>query len=232
MTMKREAAFGVLVLAMFGCQGTGTATATLETDDQKASYAIGLNVGENLTQIASHVDMPALRAGIEDALADREPRLAAAELEQVMMDFSAQVQEESQAAMAAESQKNIEEGAAYLAQNSAREGVITTESGLQYEVLREGDGPQPGPEDQATVHYRGTLIDGTEFDSSYARGQPATFGVTGVIAGFAEGLQLMNVGSQYRFVIPAELAYGPGGSPPNIGPNATLIFEVELIAIP
>ena len=127
--------------------------------------------------------------------------------------------------------ENSVAGDAYLAENGSREGVMTTESGLQYEVLRQGDGPMPGPEDQVQLHYRGTLIDGTEFDSSYERGEPAQFGVGGVIPGFSEALQLMSVGSHFRVVIPSEIGYGPQGTGGPIGPNATLIFEIELLEI-
>ena len=131
----------------------------------------------------------------------------------------------------AEAETNREAGAAYQAENGAREGVTTTESGLQYEVITAADGPQPQPTDDVRLHYRGTLIDGTEFDSSYSRGAPSVFSVGGVIAGFSEGLQLMQVGSTYRFVIPSDIGYGAGGAGEDIGPGATLIFEVELLEI-
>ena len=121
--------------------------------------------------------------------------------------------------------------ASYLLDDAARDGVTVTASGLQYEVLREADGPTPGPTAQVTLHYRGTLVDGTEFDSSYSRGAPSTFALDGTIPGFAEGVQLMSPGAQYRFVLPADLAYGDAGSPPSIGPGATLIFVVELLEI-
>jgi FKBP-type peptidyl-prolyl cis-trans isomerase len=127
--------------------------------------------------------------------------------------------------------KNLEEGEAYVAENGGKEGVTTTESGLQYEVLTEGDGSAPTAEGRVSIHYRGSLIDGKEFDSSYERGEPAVFGVGGVIPGFSEALQLMQVGGHYRFVIPGELAYGPNGNGADIGPNATLIFEIELLEI-
>ncbi len=230
MRTRRNVTWVVLLAAAYGCQGTGSVT--LETEDQKASYAIGLNFGANLEQIESHVDLPALMAGLEDALADRDPRIPEAELETVMEAFGQTVQAEQMAQQETERQQNEAEGEAYLAENGARPEVTTTASGLQYEVITPGDGPRPLATDQATIHYRGTLIDGTQFDSSYDRNEPATFGVGGVIPGFAEGLQLMQVGSHYRFVIPGELAYGVGGSPPNIGPSQTLIFEVELLDIP
>ena len=132
----------------------------------------------------------------------------------------------------AEKSKLLEqEGIAYLAENAKKEGVVTTESGLQYEVLTKGSGPSPTADDSVTVHYTGTLIDGTVFDSSVERGEPATFGVTQVIAGWTEALQLMSVGDKLRLVIPSDLAYGLRGAGPSIGPNSTLIFEVELLSI-
>jgi len=221
-----------LVATFAGCQSPDTANVQLETDQQKASYGVGLGVGRQLQPGADRIDMAALRAGIEDALAEREQRVPDEELQTAMQALNQAVQAEMMARAQAEGQKNADEGAAFLAENGVREGVVTTESGLQYEVLREGDGARPGPGDRVTIHYRGTLIDGTQFDSSYDRGNPSTFGVGGVIPGFAEALQLMPVGSQYRFYIPGDIAYGQQGSAPDIGPNATLIFEVELIEIP
>jgi FKBP-type peptidyl-prolyl cis-trans isomerase len=230
MRTTRHALAALLWATMLGCQETGSAT--FDTDDQKASYGIGLNMGSQLQPASSRIDLAALRAGIEDAMAERDPRLAEEEIEAAMQAFNQTLRAEIQAEADASGQKNAAEGEAYLATNGAKEGVTTTESGLQYEVLREGDGASPTTADRVTIHYRGTLIDGTEFDSSYEREAPSTFAVTGVIAGFSEGLQLMTVGSQYRFFIPGDLAYGAGGSAPNIGPNATLIFEIELLEIP
>lgn len=230
MRVRRDVMTALLVATLVGCQDAGSAS--LETDEQKASYGIGLNMGRQLQPASGHIDIAALRAGVEDALADREQRVSDEDLQIVMQTFNQTIQAEMQAEAEAEGQRNAEEGDAYLAQNGAREGVTTTESGLQYEVMREGDGASPVPGDRVTIHYRGTLIDGTQFDSSYDGGTPATFSVTGVITGFSEGLQLMTVGSQFRFVIPGDIGYGPGGNPPDIGPNATLIFEVEMLEIP
>lgn len=224
LTFKTFATGAILVAT--GCQAGGE-TASLETDDQKASYAIGLQVGRSMEQISDHIDLAALRQGIADQLAGAETALTPEELDAVMRDFETRMREE-QAAAAERSQA---EGLAYLEENGQREGVQTTPSGLQYEVLREGDGAKPTATDQVVLHYRGTLIDGTEFDSSYERNEPATFAVNAVIPGFSEGIQLMNVGSQYRFHIGSDLGYGPQGSPPTIAPNATLVFEVELLEI-
>jgi len=220
------------LLATFaGCQSSDTANVQLETDQQKASYGVGLGMGRQLQPAADHLDMTALRAGIEDAIADREQRVTDEDLQAAMQAFNEAIQAEMMAEAEAEGQKNAADGEAFLAENGAREGVVTTESGLQYEVLRDGDGATPGPTDRVTIHYRGTLIDGTEFDSSYSRGNPSTFSLGGVIDGFSEGLQLMPVGSQYRLYIPGHMGYGLQGSAPDIGPNATLIFEVELLEV-
>jgi FKBP-type peptidyl-prolyl cis-trans isomerase len=146
-------------------------------------------------------------------------------------DATAALTKHAEQQFAAQTEANKMKGANYLAENAKKEGVVVTKSGLQYTVINQGDGPKPTATDQVTVHYRGTLIDGTEFDSSYARGEPATFGLNQVIPGWTEGVQLMNVGSKYQFVVPYELAYGERGAGGAIGPFETLIFEVELIEI-
>ena len=214
------------------CQAGGTAS--LETDDEIASYGFGLDIGRSLEPTVTHLERPALIRGIQDALDGRDPAISTEQLAEVTQRVGALIREEQNAELEAMTEINRIEGEAYLASNAEKDGVTTTASGLQYEILREGEagGAQPTPADQVSIHYRGTLIDGTEFDSSYSRGQPAQFGVTGVIPGFSEGLQLMTVGSHYRFVIPSEMAYGLRGSGGDIGPNATLIFEIELLEIP
>jgi FKBP-type peptidyl-prolyl cis-trans isomerase len=213
------------------CQAGGTAS--LETDDETASYGFGLDIGRSLEPTVSHLERDALIRGIEDVLDGREQAIPQERLAEVTQRVGTLIREEQNEEFEAMTETNRVAGEAYLASNAQKDGVMTTASGLQYEILREGeaDGAQPTPGNQVTIHYRGTLIDGTEFDSSYSRGQPATFGVTGVIPGFSEGLQLMTVGSQYRLVIPSQMAYGPQGAGSDIGPNATLIFEIELIAI-
>lgn len=230
MIIRRYVGTSLLLTAVVGCQGTESVV--LESDDQKASYVIGHDVGTNLAVARSQLDLAALQSGIEDALAEQDSRVTEEEAQRVMTAFQESIEAAMQAESEAEASANVEVGLQYLEENAAREGVVTTDSGLQYEVLEEGDGPRPGPTDQVRIHYRGTLVDGTEFDSSYERGEPAVFGVNAVIPGFSEGLQLMPVGSHYRFVIPSELAYGPAGSPPAIGPSATLVFEVEMLEIP
>ncbi|MGI9625882.1 MAG: FKBP-type peptidyl-prolyl cis-trans isomerase N-terminal domain-containing protein [Longimicrobiales bacterium] len=208
----------------------GQAPASLESDDQKASYAIGLDMGNSLEPAADHVDMAALLKGIEDALAEADPAVEPEELREVMARFNTTIREEQEAKRLAEAETNAAEGEAYLAENGGREGVVTTESGLQYEVLREGEGVTPESGQRAVLHYKGTLPDGTEFDSSYG-GEPAEFGVDQLIPGFTEALKLMNVGSHYRVVVPSDIAYGPQGGQGAIGPNQTLVFEIELLGI-
>jgi FKBP-type peptidyl-prolyl cis-trans isomerase FkpA/FKBP-type peptidyl-prolyl cis-trans isomerase FklB len=226
---KWTAIFALTTLT--ACQAGGTAS--LETDDEIASYGFGLDIGRSLEPTVSHLDRPALIRGIEDALDGLDPAISTEELAEVTQRVGTLIREEESAEFEAMTESNRVEGEAYLASNAEKDGVTTTASGLQYEVLREGEagGAQPTPADQVSIHYRGTLIDGTEFDSSYSRGQPAQFGVMGVIPGFSEGLQLMTVGSHYRFVIPSDMAYGSRGTGSDIGPNATLIFEIELLDV-
>lgn len=222
---------GAALAALLVLSACSQPQASLDTDDQKASYAYGLDVGNNFSPAADLLDVAAFVQGFRDALNEAEPALDQAEIAQVMQSFSERVRESQMAQREVQAETNQAEGAAYLEENSAREGVSTTDSGLQYEVLEAADGSMPGPDDQVRIHYRGTLIDGTEFDSSYSRGEPAVFGVGGVIPGFSEGLQLMPVGSKYRFVIPSDLGYGAQGTGGDIGPDATLIFEVEMLEI-
>ncbi len=222
------AIFAVTTLA--ACQG---GEVSLQTDDEIASYGFGLDIGRSLEPTVTHLDRDALIRGLHDALDGREPVISPEQLAEVTQRVGTLIREEQDAEFEAMTETNRLAGEAYLASNAENDDVMVTDSGLQYEVILEGEagGARPSPADQVTVHYRGTLIDGTEFDRSYSRGQPATFGVSGVIPGFSEGLHLMTVGSHYRFVIPSDMAYGPQGTGPDIGPNATLIFEIELIEI-
>ena len=225
-----SAAFGIA--AFVGCEsGISSDSAELETADQKASYGIGLNIGSQLAETKDRLDRPAFLRGVEDAIQGNESAVPSDELQTVLQAFAEEIQSAAQQDFDRQAAENSVAGNAYLADNGSREGVVTTESGLQYEVLRQGDGPMPGAEDQVRLHYRGTLIDDTEFDSSYERGEPAEFGVGGVIPGFSEALQIMSVGSHFRVVIPSDIGYGPQGTGGPIGPNATLIFEIELLEI-
>ncbi len=220
-------------LALAGCQASGpsAANASLESDDEMISYAFGHQIANQLSVWESHLDMSALLAGLEDGLAELDSRIDDDVLQEARARVGALVQEEQARLTAETAAENLEEGPAFLAENAQKEGVVTLDSGLQYEIITEGDGPRPTLEDQISVHYKGTLMDGTEFDSSYQRGQPATFAVTGVIAGFTEALMIMGVGSRYRFFIPSDLAYGEAGRGGPIGPNTLLIFELELLEI-
>jgi FKBP-type peptidyl-prolyl cis-trans isomerase len=200
----------------------------LTTTKQKASYAIGMNLGGGLHRQGIDVDSAALIQGMKDALSGNKTLLTEEQARAALM----QLQSEMQAKMAQEGDAKKKEGEVFLAANKGKEGVVTLPSGLQYKILKEATGPKPATTDSVVCNYKGTLIDGTEFDSSYKRGEPATFPVTGVIKGWTEALQLMPVGSKWQLFIPADLAYGPRGTPGGpIGPNATLIFEIELISI-
>lgn len=216
---------------LVACQAEPGANASLETDDQKASYGIGLNLGGQLAPASDRLDMDALMRGLQDAMAEREPAISQDSLGPILQTFSQEIQQAQQETMTQLAEENLAEGTQWLEENAEREGVQTTDSGLQYEVLEEGDGPTPGPTDQVRAHYRGELIDGTQFDSSYDRGEPAVFDLDGaIIPGFSEGLQLMPVGSTYKLYVPARLAYGPQGRQV-IEPNSVLIFEVEMLEI-
>lgn len=223
------------VSMIFGAcsNGAGTAafdSAALDTDDQKASYGIGLNVGQQIADTRDRLDRAAFMRGIEDALQGNDPALERAELQTVLQAFGEQIQAGAAEARTAQAEENAAAGEAYLAENGARDGVTTTESGLQYEELRAGEGASPTAEDEVRLHYRGTLIDGTEFDSSYD-GDPVVFAAGRLIPGFTEALLLMQGGSHFRIVIPSDIAYGPNGSGGAIGPNATLVFEIEMFEV-
>ncbi|MEH6634286.1 MAG: FKBP-type peptidyl-prolyl cis-trans isomerase [Halioglobus sp.] len=205
---------------------------TLDTTEQRLSYGIAFGLGQRMAADGVPMDADAFSAGLTDALEGAEPLLSQEEIAAEMQAYQEKAAAEQAAAQAVEGEANLAVAAAFMAENGAREGVVTTESGLQYEILEAGDGAKPGAEDTVEVHYAGTLVDGTEFDSSYGRGQTVSFGVGQVIAGWTEALQLMPVGSKWKLAIPPELGYGAGGAGQMIGPNAALIFEVELIAIP
>lgn len=207
-------------------------TVALDTPAKRLSYGVALGLGRNMKNDGMEMDIDAFALGLRDAFSDAEPRLSQEEIQAEMVAFQEKIQVERQANQEALAAANAEAAEAFLAENAEREGVTTTDSGLQYEVLESGEGPVPGPEDDVEVHYSGTLLDGTVFDSSYERGEPVTFGVDQVIAGWTEALQRMPVGSKWKLFIPPALAYGSGGAGQVIGPNAALIFEVELLSIP
>ena len=202
----------------------------LNTDEQKLGYIIGMDIGKSLRQQGAEVDLDALVEAIRATLNGEELAMTAEEAGAVRQAFIQKRQAAQQAETAAAGAANQVEGQKFLAENKLKEGVQTTDSGLQYKVMTMGDGAKPAATDTVKVHYRGTLLDGTEFDSSYARNEPISFGLNRVIAGWTEGVQLMPVGSKFMFYIPPELGYGEGGGGP-IPPNSTLIFEVELLGI-
>lgn len=203
----------------------------LESDRDKASYLIGRNIGETISGDGIELNIENLVIGLREGLTGKDSRITEADAMKVMEKFQAEVQKQSEAKVASAGADNLAAGTKFLNDNKKRESVKVTETGLQYEVLAAGKGEKPTPLDTVTVHYHGTLIDGTVFDSSVERKSPATFPVNGVIAGWTEALQLMQVGAKYKLFIPANLAYGKAGAGRDIGPNSTLIFEVELLSI-
>jgi FKBP-type peptidyl-prolyl cis-trans isomerase len=204
---------------------------SLESSDQRLSYGIAYGLGQRMANDKVPLDVEAFTAGMRDALEGNESRLSPEEVQAEMQAYQEKMQAEQQAAQAVAAEANKEAASAFFVENGAREDVVTTDSGLQYEVIEVGEGSKPSAEDSVQVHYRGTLLDGTEFDSSYSRGEPVTFGVGQVIPGWTEALQLMPVGSKWKLYIPSDLAYGAGGAGGVIGPNAALVFEVELLDI-
>ncbi|MFZ0799582.1 MAG: FKBP-type peptidyl-prolyl cis-trans isomerase [Terriglobales bacterium] len=215
--------------------GTAAAATALTTKKEKFSYALGMSIGTqvggNLKKQSVEVDPNLVSQGMKDALSGAKPRLTQEEAQAVLTEVQTEVRKEQQEKMQAAAATNKSEGEAFLAANKSKEGVVTLPDGLQYKILNAGTGPKPTASESVVCNYRGTLINGTEFDSSYKRGQPATFGVGQVIKGWTEALQLMPVGSKWQLFIPSSLAYGERGAGADIGPNATLIFEVELLSI-
>jgi FKBP-type peptidyl-prolyl cis-trans isomerase len=207
------------------------AASDLETLEQKASYSFGVDFAKRLKQQGIDLDISALNRGIKDQATGSKLAFEEGEMTQ----FKAEYTEQLRAKLLQEQQelaaKNLEAGKKFLAENAKKEGVVTTASGLQYKVIKSGDGATPKADDTVTTHYRGTLIDGREFDSSISRGQPASFPVKGVIKGWTEALQLMKVGDKWELYIPSDLAYGPAQRSELIQPNSTLIFELELLSI-
>jgi FKBP-type peptidyl-prolyl cis-trans isomerase len=205
---------------------------TLKTQSQKSSYAIGMNIGKNLKRDSVEVDPAILVRGLKDALAGNKLLLTDEEAKAALTGLQAEVRAKEEAKAKAAAVENKKTGEAFLAANKTKEGVVTLPSGLQYKIIKEGTGPKPTAEDTVLCHYRGSLADNTEFDSSYKRGEPLKIPVGGVIKGWTEAIQLMPVGSKWQLFIPSDLAYGERGAPGSpIGPNSTLVFDVELISI-
>ncbi len=205
--------------------------AVLKDQRDKASYSIGVKIGADMKANALDLNSEALVSGLQDGISGAKPQLSDKERAETLMAFEQDLQKKEIERLKQLAEKNKKEGAEFLAANKAKEGVKTLPSGLQYKVLADGNGTQPKPTDQVTVNYRGTFLDGTEFDSSYKRGEPITFPVNGVIKAWSEALPLMKTGAKWQLFVPAELAYGEKGAGRAIGPNSTLIFEVELVGI-
>jgi FKBP-type peptidyl-prolyl cis-trans isomerase FklB len=203
----------------------------LKTQKEKLSYSIGMDMGKNFKKQEVDIDVNLLAQGLTDAIKGKKALLTDDQIKEVFDTFQKDMQVKQTERVAKMTEKNKKDGDAFLEANKKKEGVVTLPSGLQYKVITAGTGETPKASDTVTTNYRGTLIDGTEFDSSYKRNQPATFPVTGVIPGWTEALQLMKVGSKWQLFIPANLAYGDRGAGQIIEPNATLIFEIELISI-
>ena len=228
--MKPIIATMLSIIFVFGvCQ----ADEKSELKDQKGkeSYSLGYQFGQYIKSQGIDIDLEIYTSGIKDALGGKEPQMSQEDIRATIMGLQQRQQAARQKEMKEKSTKNLEQGKTFLAENQKKEGVKALPSGLQYKVLAEGSGKTPKADDTVTVNYKGTLIDGTEFDSSYKRGQPATFKVNGVIKGWTEALPLMKEGSKYQLFIPPDLAYGERGAGRNIPPNSTLIFEVELISV-
>lgn len=209
----------------------GNPPAELQTDTQKFSYAVGFDMGRSLSQVKDGIDLPTLEQGIEESLAGQPARLSEQQRAEIKTTIIRKLEQQQIAAYQEAATKNQEQGNKFLADNGKKPGVKTTASGLQYEVITEGAGKHPGPTDRVLVNYKGTLIDGTVFDSTYERKQPATLAVGSLFPGWKESMQLMTPGSKYRFYVPASLAYGSQSPNSKIGPNAVLILEVELLNV-
>ena len=218
---------------MLLCAGWAQAAEPAELPDQKAkvSYGIGMNLGMQWRQQEVPIDPDLLLRGMKDAMEGKTTLMTEEEMRNTLTTYQNQHRAQQMEKRKLQGEQNRTQGESYLAENKTKPGVVTLPSGLQYKIIKDGQGESPSASDQVSVNYRGTLIDGTEFDSSYKRGEPATFGVGGVIKGWTEALQLMKPGSKWELYIPSALAYGERGSGAQIGPNSALIFEVELISV-
>jgi FKBP-type peptidyl-prolyl cis-trans isomerase FklB len=230
-------ALSFLLVGLVACQKASAPAAKpltkegLDNQKKKVSYAIGLDIGQNFKARAMDIDLDILFQGLQDAQKSGEPLLNKEEIQKVMTQFQQEMMKAEQEKRTVQGQGNKSKEEAFLKENAQKPGIKVTASGLQYKVITEGSGPQPKESDTIRVHYRGTLLDGTEFDSSYKRNEPAEFQLQGVIKGWIEALQMMKVGSKWQIFLPSSLAYGEQGAGQLIGPNATLIFEVELLEI-
>ncbi len=221
----------VLCLGLLACQGNTQDKTQLKSQRDSVAYSIGVNIGKNLKQQGVDVDPGVLAKGLRDALTGSGQVLSDSQIQIVMTSFQQQMMAKQQEKMRAEGEKNKKLADSWLADNKKKENVVTLPSGLQYKIIKMGTGKKPLDTSTVSVNYRGTLIDGTEFDNSYKRGEPATFPINGVIQGWSEALKLMPVGSKWQLFVPPDLAYGERGMGQVIPPNSALIFEVELLSI-
>ncbi len=237
---KKTLLFALISLIIFigmACQEKeveekNTKLTELTTEQQKLGYALGIDIGKNFNKFGVDMDLAAFFLGFEDGLKKaQQPLLSDEEVAKIKKDTSVAMRKKMTEKKKAESEKNKKDGEDFLTANKTKEGVITTESGLQYKIVTKGEGTKPSKTDRVKVNYAGKLIDGTEFDSSFKRGKPVTFAVNGVIAGWTEALQLMETGSKWQLFIPSNLAYKERGAGSKIGPNSTLIFDIELLEI-
>jgi FKBP-type peptidyl-prolyl cis-trans isomerase len=228
MTRKWMAVLGFLLLA---APVSAEEPTVLKTQKEKVSYGIGVDIGRNFSRLGLDIDMDVLVKGLRDTFSGGKLLMTEDDLRATMSAYQGELMRKQAEATKIAAEDNKKKGDAFLAENKTKEGVVTLPSGLQYKILKAGAGKKPIETDTVEVNYRGTLINGTEFDSSYRAGKPGTFKVTGVIPGWTEALKLMPVGSKWQIFIPPLLAYGERGASRDIGPNATLVFEVELLAI-
>lgn len=229
--MKHLFIIPLVAVTLAACSQSGGSSADLKTNIDTVSYSIGFDMGKNLRQQKVDVNTAAYLAGLQRGLESDTAALTAEQMQTAVNAYIAAAGERQKAEMEKKGAEMKEKGAKFLAENKSKQGVVELPSGLQYKVIKEGNGPKPTASETVVINYKGTLIDGTEFDSSYKRGQPASFPVSGVIPGFTEALQLMKVGSKYEIYIPSNLAYGETGAGDVIPPHATLIFEIELLSI-
>jgi FKBP-type peptidyl-prolyl cis-trans isomerase FklB len=223
--MKRKIFLPLALLLIINLITNSMNAQKLKNEIDSVSYSLGVNIGENIKAQFPNLDLKNFEVGIEDVLNDKkQPKVEGADAQKIIQAYFTKLQAKA-------NEEKIEAGKKFLEENSKRDEVITLESGLQYEVLKAAEGAKPTSNDQVTTHYHGTLIDGTVFDSSVERGEPATFPVNGVIKGWTEALQLMSVGAKWRLYVPSDLAYGERGAGAQIGPHTTLIFDVELLKI-
>jgi FKBP-type peptidyl-prolyl cis-trans isomerase FklB len=223
--------FVLLIFAVVACQGSKDSQVSLKTSQDSLSYSVGLQMGQNLKLGVDDLNTDALVAGVRDGMDDEENLMSDDFARKKFVEFQQVMRTKFQENQQKLAEEGKAKGEVFLEENKNKEGVVTLPSGVQYKIIRRASGPSPKATDQVVVHYRGKLIDGTQFDSSYDRGQPATFAVNQVIKGWTEGLQLMKTGAKWELYIPSELAYGTRGAGQSIPPNSTLIFEVELLEI-